>query len=320
MFEAYELEDCVPNPGARFFKLGPDLPCRTYNFMNPTVDMDNLSKRWTKAARESGLVVCLQGREEAGKTQVALEYARRRAEEFTSVFWISAENKHSIELGFHGIGRRLLEHYSFIISSELSNLSKQDARSNAAEMLGLRDVAKGTDIAIDFPSFQDCHIVSEAVRDWFNRADNSKWLLILDGMDGPDLTECLSLMPTERQNGLILITRRETWSPSQNLRTRVVFEHISLAPPVNPNDRPISPEYVFSSVDFLVQDEGFQMRRDKLSGTEHTLLACCSLFPGEFIPIQFFSVNYQTLHMLDAEYTGKTTPEIQTMFTNYCIT
>ena len=240
--------------------------------------------------------------------QLALEYAHRRGGEFTSVFWISAESKQSIELGFHGIGNRLLEHYSSTIS-KVSNLSEQNARLKAAEMLGLREVVQGTDMTISPPTLQASHVVTEAVRDWFNRAENPKWLLILDGMDAPDLAECLSLMPMPRQNGLILITRRETWSPSHAMRTRVVFENMSRLQKTNPDKLHGNIEHVPHTGNSSVQGKELQSRLDGLSETEQRLLACCSLFPGEFIPIRFFSVNNQTLHLFDAEYTGKETPD-----------
>lgn len=150
--------------------------------MDLAAQMDGSLGRWTELSGHNGLVVCLNGPAGAGKTQLALAYAYRKAEEFTSVFWIAAENTQSIELGFYGIGSRLLKHYSSILS-ESWNLPEQSATLIAAEMLGFGEVVQGPDCSIRPPTSQVSHIVTEAVRDWFNRADNTNWLLILDSMD-----------------------------------------------------------------------------------------------------------------------------------------
>lgn len=89
-----------------------------------------------------------------GKTQLAVEFARRHHRQFTSVFWLDGSSKNSVK-------RSIASHASRISPSQIPEVS----RAYAAE------------------SSTDVDTVVKDIMAWLARPDNNAWLLIFDNVD-----------------------------------------------------------------------------------------------------------------------------------------
>jgi hypothetical protein len=121
-----------------------------------------------------------------GKTQLAVEFARRHHRQFTSVFWLDGRNKDSLK---HSIAIQA----SRIPSGQIAETS----RSYAAH------------------SSVDVDTVVKDVMNWLARPDNTTWLLIFDNVDreynergdDPDAYD-VRIYLSGADHGSVLITTR----------------------------------------------------------------------------------------------------------------
>jgi hypothetical protein len=125
-------------------------------------------------------VVALVGAGGLGKTQLAITFAQRFHQQYSSVFWLNAKDETSLKQDLAELADTVLD-------------SDQGANSNSA----------------------DQGEIIQRVNKWFSRSDNTQWLLILDNYDDPKFPGLSS--PTgydirkyfpRRNQGSILITTR----------------------------------------------------------------------------------------------------------------
>lgn len=132
------------------------------------------------------MVCVLHGIGGVGKSQLAVEFARRYQENFSAIFWIAGSTKERVKRSMVTLAQRLPQHQI-----------PERARSFS------EDTAKDSDAII------------EDVLKWVTQPLNNKWLLIFDNVDhdysaqsedseGFDIKEYLP----EADQGSILITSR----------------------------------------------------------------------------------------------------------------
>jgi hypothetical protein len=88
-----------------------------------------------------------------GKTQLAIEFARKHQDSFTAVFWLNGKNREMLVRSLASIAKRL-PHAEKLISSieDVENIEEMEKRARK-------------------------------VLEWFAIEGNSKWLLIFDNID-----------------------------------------------------------------------------------------------------------------------------------------
>jgi len=92
-----------------------------------------------------------------GKTQLAVEYAKRYRNMYSAVFWLNAKDEITLKQGFVKVAERILREHPSVIYV-----------ANAVQ-------GRDLDQAI------------EAVRRWLDQPKNNRWLIIYDNYDNPAL-------------------------------------------------------------------------------------------------------------------------------------
>ena len=131
-------------------------------------------------------VCLLQGIGGVGKSQLAIEFARKHQEYFSAIFWIAGSTKEKLRRSNAALAQRLPQHQ---IPERARSLSKDPAK--------------------------DFDAIVEDVLNWFSRPSNNKWLLIFDNVDreysaqseDPEAFGIKEYLP-EADQGSILITSR----------------------------------------------------------------------------------------------------------------
>ena len=131
-------------------------------------------------------VCILHGIGGVGKSQLAVEFARKHQKNFSAVFWIPSSTKGRLKRNIAALAQRLPEH-------QISERAKF--------------FSKNTDKELDE--------VVEDVLKWFSQPSNNKWLLIFDNVDreyfaefeDPEAFDIKEYLP-EADQGSILITSR----------------------------------------------------------------------------------------------------------------
>ncbi|RMZ87477.1 hypothetical protein DV736_g5297, partial [Chaetothyriales sp. CBS 134916] len=107
---------------------------------------------------KSRSAVVLHGLGGIGKTQLAIEYARRHKEKYTAVFWLNANDEDSLKSSFRNIAEHVVEEQKG--KSSTSVLASIDLDGNLDQVVA-------------------------AVKTWLNLRRNTRWLMIYDNYDNP---------------------------------------------------------------------------------------------------------------------------------------
>jgi ATP/maltotriose-dependent transcriptional regulator MalT len=103
----------------------------------------------------SRAAVVLHGLGGIGKTQLAVEYVRRRKEKHTAIFWLNANDEDSLRLSFRNIAQQVLQCHP------------------------LAGVLSSVDLEGDLDR------VASAVKAWLDVQGNARWLRVYDNYDNP---------------------------------------------------------------------------------------------------------------------------------------
>jgi tetratricopeptide (TPR) repeat protein len=148
----------VQAPGETKWKQGFCFPFHLANvpiineFIDRAEDMEVLERVLPRAPPNRRQVLILHGMGGIGKTQLAVEFARKHQTSYSSVCFIDADSKDSLLRSFLAIYRRIAA----------GGLSKEEESANS--LTQLEDVAK-------------------KVLNWFDSEGNDRWLLIFDNVD-----------------------------------------------------------------------------------------------------------------------------------------
>ena len=140
-------------------------------------------------------VAVLLGPGGIGKTQLAREYARFKTRICTSILWINAENRKSIENGFAQIAQHVFDHQVSL---------NPGSESQIALNLNLPLKSKDGYMKVDMESQQGQDLVVQAVKEWLTRKRNTKWLLIFDSFES---NEAIDFIPNTLVGHVIITTR-----------------------------------------------------------------------------------------------------------------
>jgi nucleoside phosphorylase len=125
-------------------------------------------------------IFALYGLGGIGKTQLALEFARKHQKKYSAVFWVSGKTQLSLKLGLAAIANQL-------------------PQEGVAQCLPR--IPQGDD---------KLDVVVREILDWFNLVGNDNWLLIFDNVDWPgeEYGEIKSFIPGADHGSIIITTRQ----------------------------------------------------------------------------------------------------------------
>jgi hypothetical protein len=139
--------------------------------------------------------VYLTGMPGIGKTQIAIRYARSHSQEYSSIFWINAQDEKTVCQGFTRIAERLLSlmrHYFKLPAERIAYL-------NLIKYVKIVD----DETVIENPS---CDL-AKAIQQWFVKEGNQNWLLIFDNYDRPDEFDLQNYIPKSSWGNILITTR-----------------------------------------------------------------------------------------------------------------
>lgn len=140
------------------------------HFVGRTAELDSMQDilRPSEASIEQRRLV-LGGIGGIGKTQLAIAYARRYQQEYTSVLWLNATSELTLKVSFRSVMQGVIK------AEELEELSD--------EQVILR------------------------VHQWLSNKGNAQWLLIFDNYDDPDQLNINDYIPYTIHGSVIITTR-----------------------------------------------------------------------------------------------------------------
>lgn len=144
--------------------------------------------------------VILSGLGGLGKTNIALEYAYRYQQRFTSVFWVNGSSEETTVEGFRSIAGRLIDQYA------RTSIGAPPNYNRIALELGLNGlVDENGRLSLDN---ENTDLIKTSVKRWLSQQDNQEWLLILDNVDDLESFNIDSFIPTCDHGAVLITTRR----------------------------------------------------------------------------------------------------------------
>ncbi|KAI1264716.1 kinesin light chain [Xylariaceae sp. FL1019] len=127
-------------------------------------------------------VVVLHGLGGMGKTQLAIAYTKRHKDGYSAIFWLNIKDENSLKQSFSRIAQRIKRQHP-----------------SARYISGL-DIQSDLDETV------------EAVKAWLSLSNNSRWLLVYDNYDNPQLPDPSAIdvrkyLPESYQGAIIITTR-----------------------------------------------------------------------------------------------------------------
>ena len=129
--------------------------------------------------------VVLHGLGGIGKTQLAVEYAKRHKDSYSATFWLNIQDETTVRQSFATIAKRILRH------------QPSAPHLNAADLAG------------------NLENIMAAMMAWLGEADNTRWLAIYDNYDNPSVpgnndpaaVDIRKFLPDAYQGSVIITTR-----------------------------------------------------------------------------------------------------------------
>jgi hypothetical protein len=144
--------------------------------------------------------VILYGLGGVGKTNLAMEYAHRYRQSFTSVFWVNGSSEETTLDSFRSIAGRLINHYARNSIDGTTNYYR------IALDLGLNGlVDENGRLSL---GNEGADLIITSVKRWLSREDNQEWLLIFDNVDDLENVKIDSFIPTCDHRAVLITTRR----------------------------------------------------------------------------------------------------------------
>ncbi|KAF0331701.1 pfs domain-containing protein [Colletotrichum asianum] len=145
-------------------------------------------------------VAVIYGSGGVGKTQLALEYARKQEEIYGSIFWIDAHGPDTIKSSITECLKRILAHYivNGISNSPRFHLLEKETESGRA---------------------------IEGFLMWLAYEANRSWLLIIDNLDDLESGRLRELLPSTKWGSVLITSRRSDLAFTWNAIQVLVMDH-----------------------------------------------------------------------------------------------
>lgn len=121
--------------------------------------------------------VVLHGLGGIGKTQIAVAYAKNHYQHYSGIFWTNAKDEDALKRSFLQIGKRIARQH--VLAGDLSSG--------------------------EYPENLDSIVA--AIRNWLSLPNNTRWLMIYDNYDNPDMLDIQKYLPESHQGCVIVTTR-----------------------------------------------------------------------------------------------------------------
>lgn len=169
----YNLPGHTPNKTEEFEKFGLCLgsapQIQPDYFIGRGVELDEMHRNLQPGTPMKQQRVTLGGMGGIGKTQLALAYTERYQKCYDSIFWLNATSLSTLQASLRLVAGRFL-------------------KPNEQEAL-------------------DDEQVLSRVHEWLSRMNNTKWLLVFDNYDEPELFDISKYCPYTAHGSLIVTTR-----------------------------------------------------------------------------------------------------------------
>jgi hypothetical protein len=129
--------------------------------------------------------IVLHGLGGIGKTQLTIAYAKRHKDSYSAIFWLNIKDKDSLKQSFAKVAKQILREHPLT-----SRLSSVDVKGDLDEVI-------------------------DAVKAWLSHPNNTRWLMIYDNYDNPQLpsntdpaaVNIHEFLPESYQGSVIITTR-----------------------------------------------------------------------------------------------------------------
>ncbi|KAL7276547.1 hypothetical protein RUND412_000470 [Rhizina undulata] len=141
----------------------------------------------------------LHGMGGVGKSQIALEYAHRYSDRYTSIFWIDADDQSRVTDSTSEVIQQLIAHYA----------TKWRTTPDYAEIANTLGIPGKIDESGRME--QNATVTAiKALHNWLGRKENGGWLLLIDNKDSTTTGDSNTLYPTCNWGSIIITSRLST--------------------------------------------------------------------------------------------------------------
>ena len=153
--------------------------------------------------------VVLHGLGGVGKTQLTIAYAKWHKDNYSAIFWLNIKDKDSLRQSFAKVAKKIMRDHP------------------SARRLSSVDIKEDIDGAID------------GVKEWLILPNNTRWLMIYDNYDSPELlgntdptaVNIDKFLPESYQGSVIITTRLSQVEIGHPIRIRKledVFDNVKI--------------------------------------------------------------------------------------------
>lgn len=139
-------------------------------------------------------VAIIYGTGGVGKTQLALEYARRQQQNYASLFWIDAHRPETVKASIGECVGHILAHY---------------------HLHGMTDSPRFAFLENEM----EYGTAEKAFFTWLGYEDNRPWLLVIDNLDDLESVSLREILPSTKWGSVLVTSRRSdlavTWDSIQ---------------------------------------------------------------------------------------------------------
>jgi len=179
------------------YKLPPKLRFDVnHNFTGRVTELSEMQERLAngRPGERMQRKLVLHGLGGIGKTQLAIQYAHKHLDDYTSIWTVNCATKETCSNGFLEIAEELLAHYA-----------KDSGHQGPGRLPScLAGIPSGSSPLADVKQVGK---IVEAVKRWFCLRDNRNWLLILDNVDDFEAWDAKTI-PSASHGTIIMTSRR----------------------------------------------------------------------------------------------------------------